>query len=378
MTRKFASGLDAAKFFRRHWQQRPLLARGALPQYRKLLTRQELFRLAARDTLQSRLVMRRRNGWHVEHGPFTRRRLERLPQRGWTLLVQGVDQALPRARELLLTFNFIPYARLDDVMVSYAPPGGGVGPHYDSYDVFLLQIAGTRRWRLSSQRDLALIPDAPLKLLADFRAERECSLEPGDMLYLPPRIAHDGIAVDDCLTASIGFRTPSAQELGVRFLEFLQDGLALQGDYRDPGLRIQHHPAQIHEDMLRKVRRMLARIDWTSDDVTEFLGRYLTEPKAHVVFSPPRRPLAPSAFAARAARQGVHLDLKTQLLFHGRRFFVNGESCMARREELALLTRLADRRGLPASLVTGGGTAQRLYQWYRAGYIGFGPTPAAS
>jgi 50S ribosomal protein L16 3-hydroxylase len=350
----------------------------ALPHYRKLLTRQDLFELAARDTLQSRLVLRERGRWRVEHGPFSRRRLERLPRRDWTLLVQGVEQVLPRARELLLEFDFLPYARLDDVMVSYAPPGGGVGPHYDSYDVFLLQIEGTRRWRVSSQHDLDLVDGAPLRLLADFRMEREWRLAPGDMLYLPPRIAHDGVALDHCLTASIGFRAPDARELGARFLEFLQDRLTLQGEYRDPGLRAARHPARIGADMLSKVRRALARIDWGPRDVTEFLGCHLTEPKPHVVFSPPRRALAPSAFAARAAREGLHLDLKTQMLFHGRRFFINGESCLTGRAEAVLLTRLADRRRLHAPLALDAAAARRLYQWYRAGYIGLGDSIRAA
>lgn len=173
MTHRIFAGLPVQAFLRRYWQKRPLLARRAFPQDETLVTRRALFALAARDDVQSRLVTRAGNRWQVAHGPFARGRLARLPARGWTLLVQGINQMLPAAQSLLVEFDFIPYARLDDVMVSYAPPGGGVGPHFDNYDVFLLQIAGTRRWRVSHQRDLSLVENAPLRLLSNFRAERE-------------------------------------------------------------------------------------------------------------------------------------------------------------------------------------------------------------
>lgn len=371
MNKKFLAGLTPREFLRRHWQKKPLLARRALPQYGAMLTRDRLFALAARDDVQSRLVTRAGNRWTVAHGPFARRRLERLPASGWTLLVQGVNHVLPAAESLLLEFAFIPYARLDDVMVSYAPPGGGVGPHFDSYDVFLLQVAGRRRWRVSSQRDLALIENAPLKLLRRFRSRREWVLEPGDMLYLPPKAAHDGIAVDHCLTASIGFRAPSAQELGARFLEFLQDELALKGIYRDPELEAPRRPARIEGDMLRKVVRMLDGIDWRASDVLAFLGRYLTEPKAHVFFTPPGRPLTIAAFARRARELGVRLDARTQMLFRGRQIFMNGEQCDAG-DAAPLLTTLADRRKLVPPVRLDARTSARLYQWYRAGYIDLG------
>ena len=365
------AGLDAGSFLRRHWQKRLLLARRALPQYENVVTRESLFELATRDDVQSRLVTRNGRRWNVAHGPFSRRTLARLPSRGWTLLVQGVNEVLPRAQALLLEFGFIPYARLDDVMVSYAPPGGGVGPHSDSYDVFLLQLAGTRRWRVSQQRDLTLVEGAPLKLLKRFRAEQEWRLAPGDMLYLPPRIAHDGIAVDECITASIGFRAPDAREIATRFLEFLQEEIALDGDYRDPQLRPARRPAQIGSGMLRKIARMLAGIHWNAADVLSFAGQYLTEPKAHIVFARPARPLSAATFARRAMRLGIALDLRTQMLFRGRRIFINGERHDVSARAARLLTTLADRRRLTPPLAFDDGTARRLYQWYCAGYIVF-------
>ncbi len=372
MKKKLLAGLTETAFLHRHWQKKPLLARQALSRYAGMLDREALFELAAREDLQSRLVIRQRGRWQVEHGPFAKRALVRLPKTGWTLLVQGVNHVLPEARELLQQFAFIPYARLDDIMVSYAPPGGGVGPHFDSYDVFLLQLAGTRRWRVSAQRDLSLIENAPLRILRRFRPQHEWLLAPGDMLYLPPRYAHDGIAVDDCLTCSIGFRAPSAQELGSRFLEFLQDRLALEDMYRDPDLKPQRHPAQIGSAMLQQMQRMIERIRWRPQDVVQFAGQFLTEPKPHIVFDRPSRPLAAGKFAGRAARDGVHLALKTQMLYRGGQIFINGECCEARGAAAHVLLQLADRRCLPPRTAIGAEAGHWLYRWYCAGYIELG------
>lgn len=372
MRQKTLAGLPVADFLRRYWQKKPLLARAALPQCTTLVTREELFALAARDDLESRLVTRARGRWQVAYGPFTRRRLARLPSSGWTLLVQGINHVVPAARDLLREFAFIPYARFDDVMVSYAPPGGGVGPHFDSYDVFLLQVAGVRRWGISSQRDLSLVKNAPLKLLRRFRAQRQWRAGPGDLIYLPPRIAHDGVAVSECLTASVGFRAPSAQELGLRFLEFLQDRLRLEGIYADPDLQATNRPARIGGGMVRRIRGMLDRIDWNARDVLDFIGCYLTEPKPHVFFDPPRPALTAAAFARRAARRGIELSGKTQMLYHGTRIFVNGERLDAGPRAAALLAKLADRRQLAPPLALDPEAAGALYQWYRAGYIELG------
>ena len=363
------AGLSADEFLRRYWQKRPLLARRALPEYAGFVQRRTLFELAARDDLESRLVLRSGGRWQVRHGPFSRRDLARLPGSGWTLLVQGVDHALPAAQELLRNFAFIPYARLDDVMVSYAPPGGGVGPHFDSYDVFLLQGTGARRWQISRQRDLSLIDDAPLRILRRFRPSREWLLQPGDMLYLPPRCAHDGVAVTDCITYSIGFRAPHAQELGARFLEYLEERLQLDGIYEDPELRSERHPARIGDAMVRKVKRMLGQIRWDGAEVERFLGCYLSEPKPHVAFARPARPLPARAFARHAGRHGVRLALPSRMLFRGGTVFINGEACPASASAARLLTRLADRRHLPPGIKIDRESAQWLYQWYRAGYI---------
>lgn len=361
--------LSFDEFLRRHWQKKPLLARAALPQHAGLVNRDGLFALAARDDVESRLVLRGGRRWRVHDGPFTARALGRLPATGWTLLVHGIDRVLPAAAELLQRFSFLPHARLDDVMASYAPPGGGVGPHFDSYDVFLLQVQGARRWRVSRQRDLSLIEGAPLRILRRFRASSEWLLHPGDMLYLPPRCAHEGTAVTECVTCSIGFRAPQAQELATGFLEFVQEELHLEGIYRDPGLQRPRHPALLDDVMTEKLKRMLGRIRWSAADLERFLGCYLTEPKSNVVFSRPRRPAAPGAFARRAAREGLRLALPTRMLYRHGVFFINGEACGPDRRAGRTLRRLADRRLLPPATAIDRDSARWLYQWYRAGYL---------
>jgi 50S ribosomal protein L16 3-hydroxylase len=361
--------MTAAEFLRRHWQKKPMLARGALPDCAGLLRRETLFELAAREDLESRLVSHSGDRWRVSHGPFTARQLSRLPRSGWTLLVQGVDRALAAVQELSRQFAFIPYARLDDVMVSYAPSGGGVGPHFDSYDVFLLQGSGARRWRVSRQRDLSLVDDAPLRILRRFRPSREWLLHSGDLLYLPPRWAHDGQAVEACITYSIGFRAPRAQELGQRFLEFLQDRIRLEGMYSDPGLKPQRRPARLPDDMLRNARRTLERIRWGDAHSVQFLGCYLSEPKDPVVFARPHRPLPERAFGAQAARRGVRLVPQTRMLFRGNTLFINGEAHPAGASAARLLSRLADRRSLPPLRRADRESVGLLYRWYRAGYV---------
>lgn len=363
-------GLSASSFLRRHWQKNPLLVREAIPGFEGVVDFRAMIELAGRDDCESRLLLRAGRRWTVEHGPFARRYLSRLPRRNWTLLVQGVNLFLPAARQLLSRFDFIPYSRLDDLMVSYAPPGGGVGPHFDSYDVFLLHGPGQRRWKVGRQDDLTLVDGAPLKILRRFVPQGECMLGPGDMLYLPPGFAHDGVAVDACYTYSIGFRAPSHQELVSQFLIFLEERLNPSGRYEDPDLVTQAHPARIASAMIAQVQRTLGSIRWNRGDVAEFLGIYLTEPKPHVLFSPPRNALALKAFLRSARNRGLELALPTQMLYSGSRLFVNGDSLVINAGEARPLRVLADARRLAGRQVPRAGTtAEALYRWYRSGYI---------
>jgi 50S ribosomal protein L16 3-hydroxylase len=364
----FLGRMTAQQFVQEYWQKKPLLIRNAFPGFGGMLSPEDLAGLACEEDAQSRLVSCSRGKWTLEQGPFDEQRFACLPEKGWSLLVQGVNHFLPDADALLQQFDFIPRARLDDLMVSFAPDGGGVGPHFDSYDVFLLQGYGKRLWRVSSQSDMELVPDAPLRILKNFHTDQEWTLEAGDMLYLPPRLAHWGVAVGDCMTWSIGFRAPSAQELATQFLGYLQDHVCVDGMYADPDLRLQRHPAEISGQMLRKVRAMLNSIHWDGDDVVLFLGTYLTEPKPHILFERPRR-IGREKFRQRVMRNGISLDLKTRVLFHGNSFFINGEWVMVDDVALPYLVELADHRAMLPGLDAPQPVLDLIYQWYAAGYL---------
>lgn len=362
--------LTPRAFLRRHWQKEPLLVRNALPGFEGLLTPDELIRLACHVDARARLVIRRGNTWRVKHGPFARRTFAHLPQGQWTLLVQDVNHFLPDAWKLLLEFDFIPRARLDDLMVSYAPDGGGVGPHVDSYDVFLLQGAGRRRWQISAQQDTHLIEGAPLKILRHFEAEQEWMLEPGDMLYLPPGYAHDGVAQGDgCMTCSIGFRAPTHQELATQFLFHLQERLALGGMYRDPDLAPTARPGHIGTPAIERAAAVLDRIRWNRADVEHFMGCHLTEPKPHVFFTPPADPLGEKAFARETRRNGLKLNLRSCLLYRKKTFFLNGESYTADIRARRWLKRFADARALPPGKRIDRDALALCHQWYLHGFI---------
>jgi 50S ribosomal protein L16 3-hydroxylase len=364
--------LEPAQFLRRHWQKKPLIARGALSEIVGKFRAPEVMSLAYRDDVESRLVTRSSGRWHVRNGPFRPKELARLPRSNWTLLVQGVELHLPCGRELMDRFAFVPYARQDDLMVSIAPEGGGVGPHFDSYDVFLVQAHGRRRWRLSAQSDLRLVENAPLKILRRFSPTEQLTVDPGDVLYLPPRYAHDGEALGDCLTCSVGFRAPGRQELCVEFLQWLQDEIALDGRYADPDLAQQRHPAVISAKMIERVGAMLGALHWRRSDVERFLGCYLTEPKMLTLFARPAPALGPGQFLMSARRRGLRLALKTRMLVDGRRVYINGECYPMKGPERTLLLELADRRVLQPQTGAADSVVRQLHLWYKSGYVELG------
>jgi 50S ribosomal protein L16 3-hydroxylase len=259
-TLQLLNGLTPEAFLAEYWQKKPLLIKNAIPNFIGLLSPEELAGLACEEDVQARIVQKKSDKWLVKNGPFDDADFTNLPDRDWTLLVQSVNHYLPEAAELLNQFDFIPKSRLDDLMVSYAPDGGGLGAHVDSYDVFLLQGSGYRNWKISRQTDLSLIEDAPLKILKNFVSEQEWILEAGDMLYLPPQISHWGVAVgDNCMTYSIGFRAPKTQELIHEFLSYLQENLNETENrlYSDPDLQLSNQPAAISDAMVNKVSVML-------------------------------------------------------------------------------------------------------------------------
>jgi 50S ribosomal protein L16 3-hydroxylase len=354
---------------RRYWQREPLLVRGAFPRFEDPLSVREVLALAASGDAQSRLVRRSGRRWTLEHGPFSRARLKQLPRRGWTVLVQDTNHFSDRADRLLSRFDFIPHARIDDVMVSYAVPGGTVGPHVDSYDVFLLQGKGRRRWQVSRQRDRAYVAGLPLRILERFVPEEEWVLEPGDMLYLPPNVSHYGVAESECLTWSIGFRAPTNEEFAKGFLDFLHERAAIRGTYRDPGARAARHPGALPPALLEQAGRALARIRWGAGDVKEFTGRFLSEPKAHVFFEPPARPLSLARFMAAGARRGIALDRRSRLMFSGSMFFMNGEVVTLRGDAARALRSLADDRRLAAGIAAPRSFWETAHAWHAAGFL---------
>jgi 50S ribosomal protein L16 3-hydroxylase len=333
---KLLGGLAPRTFLRRHWQKRPLLVRAALPGFTGVLDARALAALARRDEVESRIVKRRGARWETAHGPFSG---EITLRKNSTLLVSGVNLHLPAADALMRRFAFVPQARLDDLMVSYATPGGGVGPHVDSYDVFLIQGAGRRRWTIW-----------------ETRGRRTFVAEPGDLLYLPPGLEHDGVALERCFTYSIGFRAPAGAELGAAFLDWLHERGLRDARYRDPGLRPATHPGRIPAELVTFAGNLLSRIRWTRADVARFVGEYLTRPKAHVVFR-----------AARSRGDRLRLDAKTQLLYSGRRFFINGEEFSLPRRDMAAMRELADRRIIAAARLAR--QARLTGEWRRAGYV---------
>ncbi len=338
MKLRLLGNMSPREFLRRHWQKRPLLVRGALPRFRGVVDLSGLRTLAARDDVESRIVERRGARWETQHGPFKNASLRKTNA---TLLVSGVNLHVHAADALLRLFPFLPLARLDDVMVSYATPGGGVGPHVDSYDVFLLQGPGRRKWKVWNFKKKAF----------------ECVVGPGDLLYLPPGWKHDGVALEPCYTYSIGFRAPRGAELGAAFLDWLHERGLPDARYRDPGLAPTSRAASIPPAMVSFGEKVLGGIRWRRGDVAAFLGEYLSAPKPHVVFRPSKR---------RGAE--LRLDPKSQLLYFGNRFFMNGESFVASGPSAARLKELAERRRLPTSRLAGPALRGLISGWLRAGY----------
>ncbi len=363
-------GLTPQAFMRRHWQKKPLLVRGAYPGGTPPIARAELFELAARDDVQSRLVVHAEAGWTLAQGPFTRRALPPLKQPRWTLLVQGVDAQLDSAQRLLSNFRFVPDARLDDLMISYASDGGGVGPHVDSYDVFLLQLHGRRRWRVGRCRNPSFRAGLPLKILEHFEAQHDWLLEAGDMLYLPPGWGHDGVAVGECVTASIGFRAAARDEVAHQVLQRLLDAAdpddaAALRLYRDPDQAAVTAPGRIPAALQAFAADAVARAVADRGGLDCGLGEWLSEPVAGVSFEPVDVEVDVLTLDA------VQLDRRTRMLYDERFVFINGESFRASGRDATLMRRLADRRRLHADDLSrlSADARELLGDWSAAGWL---------
>jgi len=360
-------GLTPSQFMKRHWQKKPLLVRNAIPGFVPCVNRSELVALAGQEGVESRLIIDSDKGWKMKHGPLAKRSLPPFSQKKWTFLVQGVDLHHDGVHALMQQFRFVPDARLDDLMISFATDGGGVGPHFDSYDVFLLQAHGQRRWRIGRNKDLTLQPGVPLKILQNFKAEEEFVLNPGDMLYLPPKYAHDGIAEGECMTWSIGFRSPQQGELAREMLLGLADeafdGVGDVVLYRDPQQSAVSAPAAMPAALGDFAREAIAKALKDPHLVDSLLGEYLTEPKANVWFDP--------VDAEPDMTQGVQLDRRTKMMYDERHIFINGESFCVAGKDARHLRLLADERQLPAVKLSQMSDAAReaLEDWMSAGWL---------
>lgn len=362
-------GLSPQRFMRRHWHKAPLLVRQALPQVQPPIDRAGLFALAARDDVESRLVERHGRQWRLRAGPLPRRALPPLARPGWTLLVQGLDLHLDAAHALLSRFRFVPDARLDDLMVSYASDGGGVGPHMDSYDVFLLQVSGRRRWRIGRCARPRLREDVPLKMLAGFVPEQAWTLAPGDMLYLPPGWAHEGSAIGgDCMTASIGFRAPTDVELGQALLARLADEApeGRERRYRDGGQAATARPGALPAALRAFAREAVDRALARPGAIDRALGEWLTEPKPQVWFE-----AAADVQRSVGARSALVADRRTRMAYDERHLYINGESYRAAGRDAQLMRLLADRRRIEAAQATALSPAARglVAEWIDAGWL---------
>lgn len=271
------NNFDIDIFLRDYWQKKPLLIKAAWAAWTNPLEPDELAGLACEEGIESRIIARRSEGWAVDHGVFAESRFARDDPAPWTLLVQAVDHHVPDVAALIEPFRFIPNWRIDDVMVSYATDGGGVGPHFDQYDVFLIQGLGQRRWQVGGMcdADTPLLPHEDVRLLAEFEAAEEWLLDPGDILYVPPRMAHNGVAVGgDCMTYSVGFRAPARSELITDWSDDIVDALPDDDRYEDRDLDPTAHPGEISPAALARLHAMITDVMGDADAFARWFGAY--------------------------------------------------------------------------------------------------------
>ncbi|MFD1259943.1 ribosomal protein uL16 3-hydroxylase [Entomomonas asaccharolytica] len=276
-------GISPSTFMQEYWQRKPLLVRGAFTNFKNPINPDELAGLSLEEEIESRIVIEHGNTpWELLHGPFVAETFQNLPETNWTLLVQAVDQFIPEVAQLFEPFSFIPKWRFDDIMISYAAKGGSVGPHFDYYDVFLIQSHGQRRWKIGPQENSQSprLDHPDLRLLADFKQTDEWLLEPGDMLYLPPQFAHYGIAETDCMTISVGLRAPSTQEILIHYTDYLSQFYAEEFRYNDLEQKaVTKDPHFIDEAALTRLKKTLQEALQDDQKLLTWFGQHVTEPR---------------------------------------------------------------------------------------------------
>jgi 50S ribosomal protein L16 3-hydroxylase len=290
------SDLSTEQFLADYWQKKPLLIRQAFPDFEPLLDADDIAGLACDEMAESRLVTGGfpQHDWQLRYGPFTEEDFQSLPEENWTLLIQDVEKHYPPLKSLMKKFDFLPRWRIDDLMVSVAGPGGSVGPHVDQYDVFLLQASGSRRWQISESFDATLRADCELNVLQSFIPEQDWTLGPGDLLYLPPGVAHHGVALDQGMTWSVGMRAPSTADLFQTFGEWLAEHEDEGGRYRDPGLEVPLHNGQVDPDSVRRFQELVKSTLGNTDEFSRFLGSFLSRYRMAHEPAPPESAMEPA------------------------------------------------------------------------------------
>ena len=348
---KHLGNLAPKKFLKDYWQKQPLLVRDGLDHTFLDLTLDDLIRHSQDPKCPTRFIRKEGSRYFVRYGPVSQKFIKSLPNRDWTFLVQGINCVDRRAAALLQKYSFLPYARLDDVMVSFSAPGGGVGPHFDSYDVFLVQGDGRRTWQVSSQHDGQLIGNSDLKILKNFSSEGYCTLEKGDILYLPPHFAHHGVGDSDAFTFSIGFRAPDFTKLKVDFLDYLDNKKLIEKMYEDPNILPTKYPGKIPDKLVRDTNQILEKLRWNKDDIRIFLGENLS------MSNDDQDDASPKTITWKTFWSGLHKGLyevnrSIRMMYSGNYFFIAGQTFTLENETIGDFKRIADSRsiGKPRSL----------------------------
>ena len=380
------TNFDSDLFLRDYWQKKPLLIRNPWRDWQNPLAPDDFAGLACEDDIESRLIVQANDTWTVEHGPIPDTRFGSLSKHPWTLLVQAVDHVVPEVAALIEPFRFIPNWRIDDVMVSYATDGGGVGPHFDQYDVFLIQGLGQRRWQVGAHGERActaktpLLPHDDLRLLATFTPVDEWLLNLGDILYVPPGVAHNGVAVgDDCMTYSIGFRAPARSELIAHYCDHLLAELHDDDRYSDPDLHAQTNPGEISYKALARLHAMIT--DKLNDRAAfaRWFGVYNSTPKYPVQDYSPEQEASAADIQDRLAtgdmltRNPASRFAFVRLTDDTVTFFVDGESyeCAGHAAELAMLICAKADFIVPPDMATDDAVTSLLLTLHDLGAIAF-------
>jgi 50S ribosomal protein L16 3-hydroxylase len=373
---------DIDGFLSEHWQKKPLLIKNPWKSWSNPLDPDELAGLACEEEVESRLVTQARDTWKLEHGPFRESRFSKLGKKPWTLLVQGVDQYAPEVAALIEPFRFIPNWRIDDVMVSYAADGGGVGPHFDQYDVLLIQGLGKRRWRIGAHCDQAtpLLPHDDLRLLANFEASDEWILEPGDILYVPPGVAHEGVAVGDgCMTYSVGFRAPACSDLIAHWSEHLLEHLRDDDRYADPDLRPQENPGEISAQAIARLHALVTEKMLDRDAFARWFGEYSSAPKNPDLDWQPEEPLRIEQLRERLAGDGpLRRNPASRFSFIRRGadsllLFVDGECFECAEETAAFAEQVCANDRIAPDLTRSDSTMTLIATLFNQGSVAFEP-----